>query len=123
MRFYEDGERTSLYKTEFSGNNRTGWLANGISVPEEGVEAVAGETLSLTYTPDNADFNSNQLYYLVIDAYDGSNFILASNSYTFQATDTNSLIYCGPYMDVPVVKNFGLMFELLNNELVTLNLR
>jgi len=122
-RFYRDAQRTDLYRTELSANNRDGWVADGNNMTEEGVETVVGETVNIAYRPDPENFDSKTLYYLTIDAFDGTDFILASNAYTFQSTDVSSLIYCGPYMDVPVVKKVALIFELLNNELLTLNLK
>jgi hypothetical protein len=59
---------------------------------------------------------------LSIDALDGIESVFSSNSYTFQVKDVSSLIYCGEYIDVPVVKNFGVMLELEDNKFVTLNL-
>ncbi len=35
--------------------------------------------------------------------------------------DVESLEYCGEYIDVPIVRNFGIMVELSDNEFVTLN--
>jgi hypothetical protein len=122
IRFYTDTERTTLYKTVYSGNDRDGWSVDSAVVPEGGVQISNGEKVSVVYSPVLSDFEANKLYYTVIDAYDGSAFVLASNSYTFQANDITSLIYCGPYYDVPVVKNFALLFELLDNNLLTLNL-
>jgi hypothetical protein len=122
VRFYSDGERTDLFSTEFSGNDRTGWTAGGGAMPESGVTINDGETTAISFSPDLDAFDTNTLYYLTIDAYNGSDFLLASNSYTFNANDITSLSYCGPYRDVPIVKNFAMMFEMLNNQLVTLNL-
>ena len=62
------------------------------------------------------------MYYLTIDAYDGSSYVYTNNFYTFQVRDASSDIYCGGYYDIPIVKNFGLMFELENKEQITLNL-
>lgn len=123
VRFFEDGERTDLFLTEFSGNDRNGWTADAMQVPEGGIEITPNETVSMVFEPDQDQFELNTLYYLTIDAFDGSGFLLESNFYTFQISDVVSSIYCGPYIDVPVVKNFALMFELLNNEFITLNLQ
>lgn len=122
IRFYEDAERTSLFKTVFSGNDQTGWLVNNVMMGQEGVQLSKGESVNVLFRAVLTDFEPNRLYYLVIDAFDGSSFILQSNSFTFIARDMSSLIYCGAYTDVPVVKNFGLMFELENKEFLTLNL-
>jgi len=122
VKFYNDPERTDLFLTEFSGNNRTGWFIGASQIPEGGVTLAPSETTDVTFVPDLDKLEPNKLYYLTIDAYDGTDFTLASNSFTFQAQNFTSLIYCGPYIDVPVLKNFALMFELLNNEFITLNL-
>ncbi|NJL70324.1 MAG: hypothetical protein HC888_01340 [Candidatus Competibacteraceae bacterium] len=121
VRFYEDGERTMLYRTEFSGNNRTGWTVDGVPIPEVGENAGTGVSVDVSYTPDLRQFDPNKVYYLTIDAFDGSTFSLASNSYTFLASDAEELIYCGPYTNVPVVKNFGLIFSLADFKEVHLN--
>jgi len=122
IRFYEDPERTSLFLTEFSGNNRTGWFSGDLQVSESGVSMTSNDTVNIVFRPDLTQFEVNKVLYLTIDSFNGSNFNLASNSFTFQARDVQNSIYCGGYSDVPVVKNFALMFELDNNELVTLNI-
>jgi len=122
VRYYEDSERTDLLRTDFSGNNISNWEADGTGIPEPGVLIVKGAGSKVFFTPTLTNFEPNKLMYLVIDAFDGENFLMASNAYTFQANDIQELIYCGPYLNVPVVKNFAMMFELLDNEFVTLNL-
>ena len=83
---------------------------------------LSDETVSMVYRPDPSDFVAGAIYYLVIEAHDGDNYIFASNSYTFQTRDVQSTEYCGGYSDVPIVKNFGIMVELDDNEFVTLNI-
>lgn len=122
VRYYEDGERTQLIKTDYSGNNRKGWTVDSASISEDGVEISQNQTVEVFYTPDLTQFEANKLYHLIIDAYDGSGFTLASKSYTFQINSPDSVIYCGPYVGVPVVKNFGLQFELVDDQLAMLNL-
>jgi len=121
IRFYEDPERTNIFTTAYSGNNKEGWVANDSEIPDDGVTINSGNSANVLYTPDLEDFETQTTYYLIIDAWDGADFVFASNSYTFQARDITSLVYCGEYSDVPIVKNFGLMFELDNNEHVNLN--
>jgi hypothetical protein len=121
VRYFIDGERTNLYRTEFSGNNASGWSADGEPFAEEGVPVIRGETKAIRYAPDPSNFDPSITYNLVIDAYDGSSFSLASNSYTFRTIDTNNLAYCGPYMDVPVVEKFGVMFEMAGKKRTALN--
>ena len=122
IRAYDDVERTSLFKTFYSGNDRTGWLADNVQIPDAGEPVSNGASVNIVYRPDLSEFASNTLYYLIIDAYDGDGFQLASNSYTFQAQDFSSLIYCGGYVDVPVLKNLGILFELEDGSFVTLNI-
>lgn len=122
IRFYEDLERLNIYKTVFSGNDRDGWLVDDSQIPEEGKEVLSGETINVVYRPSQLDFESGKIYYLIIDVHDGSDYVYSYTSYTFQVNDVANEDYCGPYIDVPIVKNFGILFELDNNEFVTLNI-
>jgi len=122
IRFYEDAERTMLFKTVFSANDQTGWFVNDNLIASEGIELSRRESANILFRPALTDFEANKLFYVVIDAFDGEKFTLESNSFTFIARDISSLIYCGGYTDVPVVKNFGMMFELENKKFLTLNL-
>ena len=67
------------------------------------------------------DFETDTIYYLIIDAHDGSDYTNISKSYTFRIIDQVGTIQCGEYTDVPVVQNFGIMFELEGNEQINLN--
>ena len=122
VKFYSDSERTNLYTTQFSGNNRSGWFVDDIVIPEDGANVVPGQTVNVVYRPDADDFDSNVIYYLTIEAHDGSDYVFETNAYTFQLRDVSSTEYCGGYSDVPIVKNFGIMVELNDNEFVTLNI-
>lgn len=124
IRFYSDPERTNIYKTVFSQNDRTGWFIDDVAISDSGVTMSPGETVNVVYRPDLDDFETATNYYLSIDAWENnqSEYVFSSNSYTFQARDATSLIYCGGYADVPVVKNFGIMLELEDNQFITLNL-
>jgi hypothetical protein len=124
IRFYSDPERTNIYKTVFSQNDRTGWFVDDVNISESGVSMSPSETVNIVYRPDLEDFVTGTNYYLSIDAWENNQgeYVFSSNSYTFQARDATSLIYCGGYSDVPVVKNFGIMLELEDNQFVTLNL-
>jgi len=121
IKFFEDPERTNEFLTVYSGNDLSGWSVDGSSIPEGGVSINSNNSKNIVYDADISLFEPSVIYYLIIDAFDGSEFISASNSYTFQIRDITSLVYCGEYSDVPIVKNFGLMFELENNEFVNLN--
>ena len=122
IKFYTDPERLNEYKTVFSGNDLAGWFVDDVNMAVGGVPIAHSISEKITYRPDLSDFEANSIYYLTIHAYDGSSYILLSNSYTFKARDIQSLAYCGGYMDVPIVKNFAVMVELNDNEFVTLNL-
>lgn len=121
IKFFTNAERTNELVTEFSGNDRTGWFANDVQIPEAGITINQDSSANILYRPDLTKFENSRIYYITIDAFDGSSFLLASNSYSFQARGLTSLVYCGEYFDVPIVKNFGLIFELENNEFMTLN--
>ncbi len=124
IRFYNNPERTNIYKTVFSQNDRTGWFIDDVAISESGVIMNPGETVNVVYRPDLEDFETATNYYLSIDAWENnqSAYVFSNSSYTFQARDATSLIYCGGYSDVPVVKNFGIMLELEDNQFITLNL-
>ncbi len=122
IKFYQDLERTVEYKTVFSGNDRTGWFVNDSQISEDGALVSSTETVNVVYRPDSDDYQIGVTYYLIIEAHDGDGYVFASNSYTFQFVDVQSLESCGGYSDVPIVKNFGFMFELDNNEFISLNM-
>ena len=123
IRFFSNPERTELLTTAFSGNDTTGWSVDGEDFPAVGLSVNGGQTKTVLYEPpDLSVFEVGLTYYLSIDAFDGTEFVNNSNSFTFRARDIDTGIYCGPYVDVPVVKNLSLMFELEGNEFVTLKL-
>lgn len=124
IRFYNNPERTNIYKTVFSQNDTTGWFVDDVAISETGVIMSPGETVNVVYRPNLEDFETGTNYYLSIDAWENNQaeYVFSNSSYTFQARDATSLIYCGGYVDVPVVKNFGIMLELEDNQFVTLNL-
>lgn len=120
IRFYTDNERTSLYKTVFSQNDQFGWSVNGDkNIPEGGYSINSEEEINVTYYPVLSDYNSNTVYYLTIDMWDGTSYISAVKDYTFIVASNPS--YLDQYGNVPLVKNFGIMFELENNEKVMIN--
>ena len=122
IRFYQDNERTSLFTTALSANDRNGWLVDDVIIPTAGATVLSGETVNVVYRPDPDDFASGSIFYLTIEAHDGDNYVFSDSSYTFQTRDVPSTEVCGEYGDVPIVENFGIMFELDNNEFITLNI-
>ena len=121
IRFYQDTERTNLFTTALSANDRTGWLVDDVVIPMAGATVSPGETVNIVYRPDPDDFTSGSIFYLTIEAHDGDNYVFSDSSYTFQIRDVPSTEVCGEYGDVPIVENFGIMFELDNNEFIILN--
>jgi len=121
IRFYTDAERTELLSTAYSGNDTSGWFTDGVQqFPAEGVNLKANESSNVSYNADLSIFEPRTTYYLSIDAFNGSVFTNTSNSFTFRATDIDSSVYCGPYVDVPVVNNFAIAFELEGNQRIIL---
>ncbi|MFW6016585.1 MAG: hypothetical protein ACOCRK_09110, partial [bacterium] len=80
----------------------------------------SGEEISVSYKTNPDDFQYGDVYYLTISAFDGNDYNIISNEYTFKISDIDSEIYCGEYNNVPVIKNFGIMLELENNEFIRL---
>lgn len=120
IRFYNDPERTDLKYTAFSGNDLTNWLVNENIIPVEGITVLPNQLISVNYTPSLSSIDANKTYYLSIDVFNGEVFENNSNSFTFKANDLASNVYCGSYSDVPIVKNFSVMFELENNEFISM---
>lgn len=121
IRFYLNPERTNLALTLFSGNDSSGWFSDQTNpIPAEGILINSNETKEITLKPDLSQFSTTQTYFLSIDAFDGQQFIGSSDSFTFRARDLDYSIYCGEYVDVPVLKNFSVIFELEGNQFVTL---
>ena len=122
IKFYTDPERTSEYLTVFSGNDRSGWFINDTQITDDGALVSPGNTVNIMYSPDVSSFSVGSIYYLTIDAHDGDNYVFSTSAYTFQIKDVLSEEYCGEYLDVPIVKNFGIMIELDNNEFINFNI-
>lgn len=123
LRFYEDNERTNsgLAYTEFSLNNQTGWVLNDDDdMPSGGFAVADGETVNVVKFPDLSNLQVGTLYYLSIDAWDGSNFISEVNDYTFAVESTDSS--CDKYAGLPHVKSFAITFTLEDNTKVLLNM-
>jgi hypothetical protein len=120
IRFYNDPERTDLKYTAFSGNDLTNWQVNDRDLPVAGFETNSGESIVVNYAPSLSTIDANKTYYLSIDVYNGSVFENNSNSFTFKANDLTSQAYCGSYADVPILKNFSIMWELEGNEFISM---
>lgn len=99
IKFYNDIDRTQLIYTFFTGNDQTGWQVNNhVSdiFPAIGLSIIPGSHESITFVPVDL-VESNQRWYLIIEAYDGSSFeiITSTDSYvcaTCKLTTENKLI-------------------------------
>lgn len=119
IRFYNDVNRTQLVHTFFSGNDQTGWTySNSIDFPGTGVPVTNNESVSITFSPEGV-VNSQQVFYLVVDAFDGSSFEAASDNTSYVCSTCDEY---DPYCSLPVVKNFAIVFTLENGEQVQLNI-
>ncbi len=120
IRFYNDPERTDVYKTVFSGNDNTGWYSENEQISTAGLFISSASTKTILYSANSSDFSPGTTYYLSIDAFDGESFVNNNNSFTFRIRGIDSETYCNPYSNVPVLKNMSIMFELEGNQFVTL---
>jgi hypothetical protein len=121
IRFYTDAALSNLYYTAYSANDQEGWLINDtISIPSTGYPIAAGGSVTASLFPDLSVFQPFQLYYIAIDAWDGSVFTSETTGYTFITRHGSG--FCDQYGYLPQVKNFACMFELEDNKKVKLNL-
>lgn len=66
--FYSDASFTSFYKEIDSRQNVSGWYANGVQMPFDGVSVTAGATVEVTYEPSTEDAIFGELYYIELEA-------------------------------------------------------
>lgn len=122
IRWYTDPTFLNLYHTAYSQSNQNGWLIDDVNpIPSTGYEIMGFATHNVSFYPDLSLFTTNQVYYLVIDAWNGAAFVSETSNYTFVTTEYGSTI-CDVYGYLPQVKNFALIFELENDKKITLNL-
>lgn len=120
IRWYTDAELTDLYLTKYSANDQENWIVNDTDpIPTDGYPVPAESAVIVTYFPDLSLFQPNQIYYLVIDGYDGSSFVSEVSGYTFITNQGSGV--CAQYGYLPQVKNFAFMFSTENNNFVRLN--
>ena len=120
IRFYNDLERTDLKYTAFSGNDISNWYVDQSALGAYGVVMNAQQSVSIDYLPSLSNVDSDKIYYISVDVFDGQEFQNNSNSFTFRANSVDDKIYCGKISNVPVLKNMSLMFELENNEFINM---
>jgi hypothetical protein len=122
LRFYEDNERTNsgLVHTEFSLNTPSGWVIDDDdTIPSGGFPVTNGNSVNVVKFPDLSNFQVGTLYFLSIDAWDGSDFISEVNDYTFSVENTNSS--CDRFAGLPHVKNFSITFTMEDDTKVLIN--
>jgi hypothetical protein len=131
MRFYEsyDGMTPSdLMLTVESKVDQEKWYVSDTgfltteSIPCAGYEVLSTEEVVVSYYPDLLNLIFNKVYYLVVDVWDGSSYVFSSSVHTFRREFDSGAGPCDVYDYLPLVKNFGVMFELESGELITLNL-
>ncbi len=88
IRFYNDVFRTQLIHTFFSGNDQTGWShgSGSNSFPAIGLTIAGSGSASVVFEPLD-QIESNQKWFITIEAYDGSVFttLLDDRSYVCSA--------------------------------------
>jgi len=86
-RWYTDVGLTNKFYEADSRTNQEGWiLGTGISIPPEGYLFTADESETVSYYPDLSVFTPDQVYYLILDAWDGSSWGSEASGYTFFTT-------------------------------------
>jgi len=130
MRFYEsfDGVNVNgLFFTAESIVDQERWFVTNQaqtftdSLPCCGYEVDTDEEVVINYYPDLSRFLLNKRYYVVVDVWDGSSYTLESSPATFRVAGGSNVDLCTKYDYLPIVKNFGIMFELENSQFTTLN--
>jgi len=121
VRFYNDVNRTQLTYSFFSGNNQTGWTYGvNSNFPSTGLPISAGSTTAVSFVPGNT--LGSQVWYLVIDAFDGSDFGTVNDNSSYvcsSCTDSEYDPYCS---EQPKVMNLAVVFTLDSGEQVQLNI-
>ncbi len=120
IRFYNDSFMSDLFTTIYSGNNQEGWVVDDEhNIPSGGYSVGSGDLVTVTYYPDLSIFIPNKVYYLIIDAFDGSSFTSEASGFTFVSMGSTT---CDQYSSLPVVKNFAILFEMENKGRIMLNI-
>lgn len=90
IRFYNDRFRTQLIYTFFSGNDQTGWSLGGVEnmFPSTGISILSMGSSVITFTPNNL-VETNQKWFITIDAYDGNNFETVLDNKSFVCASCN----------------------------------
>lgn len=83
IKFYNDLFRTQLVYTFFTGNDQTGWkISSNNEFPATGLFISALSSATIYFTPNDL-VETNQKWYITIEAYDGANFESISDNKSF----------------------------------------
>jgi len=90
VKFFNDTFRTQLIHTFFSGNDQTGWSFGGGSdnFPANGVSIAANGARTIKFEPIDR-VESNQRWYVLVEAHDGSNFETLIDNKSFVCSTCN----------------------------------
>lgn len=111
VRFFDDNERTNQVLSYYSGDSQTNWVINDSEdILLGGYTMSAGEEINITFLPGTTGLNPGQTYYLIIDAYNGSEYVFQNSEFTFTPSSPSSS--CDQYATLALVRNFGIIFEL-----------
>lgn len=122
IKFYSDVQRLQEVYSFFTGNNQTGWsYSNSLEFPAAGISIASDGVRTVTFVPGDSIPNTN-LYYLVVEAFDGSNYedVRMHDSFVCSTCDPVYDPYCE--QNVPILKNFAILFSLEDGEVVKINL-
>ena len=120
VRVYTEPTLANLFLTFFSQSDSLTWSVDGNPIPEFGYNVLQSQSVNVEFYPDLMLFQPFQVYYLVIDVWNGTSFTSESSVQTFITAHGSSV--CDVNGFYPQLKNFALMMELDDNKKVQLNL-
>jgi len=91
IQFYNDPLRTQLIHEFYSGNDQTGWSVGSGSTnvyPAGGTTIANGSSSSISFTPLD-QVETNQKWYITVDAYDGTSFETVLDDRSFVCSSCN----------------------------------
>lgn len=108
VRFYNDPNRTQLIHEFYSGNDQTGWSTGSQqnSFPSTGLSIGSMGSSNIQFVPESI-LESNQVWYLKIEAWNGSEFETVSSDTTFICSNCH------------ITHELGLIAEYYNTGLAT----
>lgn len=121
-RWFSDAGATILVYETDSAADQERWIINDTDPIAPGGYAIApGEIIVVSYFPDLAIFHPYQTYYLILDVSidNGVSWTTPTPIYSYFTTQGSSSP--DPYSHLPQVYNFGVMFSLLDNSKVQVN--